>query len=152
MTGQVREFSIIRTAITDIKPASPIINTISSISPVGITLAVATKLVTDKNLGTGEAASEIEVVDSVTGERLVADVDRRQGGKMIFRDRWTDAKNAFDHWAKRLRSKLESMCCSDRKITDFLKNVFFCKAFFKKNNLPEIKLTIQYISICWITS
>ncbi len=109
----------IRAAITDIKPASPIINTISSVSPVGITLAVATKLVTDKNLGTGEAASEIEVVDSVTGERLVADVDRRQGGKMIFRDRWTDAKNAFDHWAKRLRNKLESMCCSDRNVADF---------------------------------
>lgn len=100
----------VRAAITDVKPASPVINTISSVAPLGITVAVATKIVTDKNLGTGEAASEIEVLDSVTGERLVADVDRRQGGKMIFRGKWTDTKNAFDHWASRLRKKLEAMC------------------------------------------
>lgn len=103
----------VRAAITDVKPASPIINTISSVSPVGITISLATKLVTDKNLGTGEAASEIEILDSVTGERLAADVDRRQGGKMIFRGKWTDTKNAFDHWASRLRIRLESMCLRD---------------------------------------
>lgn len=103
----------VRAAITDVKPASPIINTISSVSPVGITISLATKLVTDKNLGTGEAASEIEILDSVTGERLAADVDRRQGGKMIFRGKWTDTKNAFDHWASRLRIRLESMCSRD---------------------------------------
>jgi hypothetical protein len=108
----------VRAAITDVKPASPIINTISSVSPLGISIAVATKIVTDKNLGTGEAASEMEIADSLTGERFTADVDRRQGGKMIFRDRWTDAKNAFDHWAKHLRSRLESMCCKDRNRAD----------------------------------
>lgn len=100
----------VRAAITDVKPASPIINTISSVSPLGISISLATKIVTDKNLGTGEAASEIEVLDSVTGERFAADVDRRQGGKMIFRGKWTDTKNAFDHWANRLRKRLESMC------------------------------------------
>lgn len=103
----------VRAAITDVKASSPVINTISSLSPLGITLSVATKIVTDKNLGTGEAASEIEILDSVTGERLAALVDRRQGGKMIFRDRWTDTKDAFDHWAKRLRRRLESMCIRD---------------------------------------
>lgn len=100
----------IRVAITDVKPSSPIINTISSVSPLGISISLATKIFSGKNLGTGEAASEIEVLDSVTGERLVADVDRRQGGKMIFRGKWTDTQNAFDHWANRLRIKLESMC------------------------------------------
>lgn len=103
----------IRAAITDVKPSSPIINTISSISPIGITLSVATKIVSDKNLGTGEAASEIEVLDSVTGERLAAYVDRRQGGKMIFRSKWADAKEAFDHWARRLNKRLEAMCARD---------------------------------------
>jgi len=100
----------VRAAITDVKASSPIINTLSSVSPLGISISVATKIVTGKNLGTGEAASEIEVLDSLTGERLVADIDRRQGGKMIFRDKWTDTKNAFDHWASRLRTRLEAMC------------------------------------------
>jgi hypothetical protein len=64
---------------------------------------------TDENVGTGEAATEMEVLDSVTGERLAAAVDRRQGGKMAFRGKWTDAKDAFDFWAKRFRERLDEM-------------------------------------------
>jgi hypothetical protein len=99
----------VRVAITDVKPSKPVANTMSSILPIGWAVAGATKVATDENVGTGEAATEMEVLDSVTGERLAAAVDRRQGGKMAFRGKWTDAKDAFDFWAKRFRERLDEM-------------------------------------------
>jgi hypothetical protein len=99
----------VRAAITDIKPSKPVANTMSSIIPVGMAVAAVTKVASDENMGTGEAATEMEVLDSVTGERLAAAVDRRQGGKMAFRGKWTDTKDAFDFWAKRFRERLDEM-------------------------------------------
>ena len=76
-----------------VDPSNPTGNTLSSIIPVGLVAAGAIKIVSDENLGTGEAATEIEVLDSMTKERLVAAVDRRQGGKSVFRGKWTDTKS-----------------------------------------------------------
>lgn len=97
----------VRVVITGVKPSNPVSNTMSTIIPIGIAVSGAAKAVSGDNLGTGEAATEIEVVDSVTGERLAAAVDRRQGGKMAFRGKWEDTKKAFDHWAKRFRERLD---------------------------------------------
>jgi len=97
----------VRAAITDIKPSHPVSNTLSSIIPVGIAVSAATKATTGDNLGTGEAASEVEFLDSQSSERIAAMVDRRQGGKMAFRGSWTDTKDAFDYWAKRFRERLD---------------------------------------------
>ncbi len=99
----------VRVAITDVKPSKPVSNTLSSIIPVGMVVAAGTKMVSDDNLGTGEAATEIDVLDAITGERLAAAVDRRQGGKMAFRGKWTDTKDAFDYWAERFRVRLDEM-------------------------------------------
>jgi hypothetical protein len=97
----------VRVAITDVVPSNPTANTLSSIIPVGLVVAGATKAVSDANLGTGEAATEIEVLDSMTKERLAAAVDRRQGGKSAFRGKWVDTKKAFKYWAKRFRERLD---------------------------------------------
>jgi len=97
----------VRTAITGVKPSRPVANTLSTIIPVGIVVSGATKAVSGDNLGTGEAQTEFEVVDAQSGERLAAAVDRRQGGKMVFRGTWTDTKEAFDFWAKRFRQRLD---------------------------------------------
>lgn len=99
----------VRAAITDVKPSKPVANTMSSIIPIGMAVAAVTKVASDDNVGTGEAATEMEALDSVTGERLAAAVDRRQGGKMAFRGKWTDTKDAFDFWAKRFRERLDEM-------------------------------------------
>lgn len=99
----------VRAAITDVKPSKPVANTMSTILPVGWVVAGATKVASDENVGTGEAATEIEILDAMTGERLAAAVDRRQGGKAAFRGKWTDAKDAFDFWAKRFRERLDEM-------------------------------------------
>lgn len=97
----------VRVAITDIVPSNPTANTLSSIVPIGMAVSAAAKATTDANMGTGEAASEIEVLDSQTMERLAAAVDRRQGGKAAFRGKWVDTQQAFDYWAKRFRERLD---------------------------------------------
>lgn len=99
----------VRVAITELQPSKPIANTMSTIVPVGIAVAGATKAVSDENLGTGEAGTEFEVLDSTTGERLAAGVDRRQGGKGVFRGKWQDTKDAFDYWAQRFSTRLDEM-------------------------------------------
>jgi len=99
----------VRIAITQLTPSNPTANTLSTIIPVGIVVSGATKAVSGDNLGTGEAATEMEVLDSVSGERLAAAVDRRQGGKGVFRGKWEDTKEAFDFWAKRFRQRLDEM-------------------------------------------
>ncbi len=99
----------VRTAITGVKPSKPVANTLSTIVPVGIVASGATKAISGDNLGTGEAQTEFELVDAQTGERLAAAVDKRQGGKMVFRGAWTDTKDAFDYWAKRFRQRLDEV-------------------------------------------
>jgi len=99
----------VRVAITDVVPSNPTSNTLSSIIPIGMVVAGATKVASDANLGTGEAATEMEVLDSMTKERLAAAVDRRQGGKSAFRGKWVDTKQAFEYWAKRFRERLDEL-------------------------------------------
>ena len=99
----------VRVAITQLTPSNPTANTLSTIIPVGIVVSGATKAVSGENLGTGEAGTEFEMLDSITGERLAAAVDKRQGGKGVFRGKWEDTKEAFDYWAKRFRQRLDEM-------------------------------------------
>jgi len=99
----------VRIAITELKPSNPTANTLSTIVPVGIAVSAATKATSGDNLGTGEAGTEFELLDSVTGERLAAAVDKRQGGKGVFRGKWEDTKEAFDYWAKRFRQRLDEL-------------------------------------------
>ena len=99
----------VRVAITDVVASNPTANTMSSIIPIGIAVSAAAKATMDANLGTGEAATEMEVLDSTTKERLAAAVDRRQGGKMAFRGKWVDTQQAFDYWAKRFRERLDGL-------------------------------------------
>lgn len=97
----------VRTAITELKPSKPVANTMSSITPPGIVASLAVKIASDDNLGTGEAGTEFEFLDAMSAERLAAGVDRRQGGKGMFRGKWDDTKDAFDFWAKRFRTQLD---------------------------------------------
>jgi hypothetical protein len=97
----------VRVAITEIKPSKPVANTLSTITPPGMLISSVTKLASDENLGTGEAGTEFELLDAMTGERLAAAVDRRQGGKGVFRGKWDDTRDAFDYWAKRFRQRLD---------------------------------------------
>lgn len=99
----------VRVAITDVKPSKPVANTMSTLLPVGWAVSGATKVSSGDNLGTGEAATEIDVLDSLTSVRLAAAVDRRQGGKAVFEGKWSDTKEAFDYWAVRFSERLDEL-------------------------------------------
>lgn len=97
----------LRSAITDVEPGHPVAGTMSTIMPIGIAISSATKATTDSNVGVGRAAVEIELIDSVSGERLAAAVDRREGGKQVGSGKWDAVEEAFDHWAEKLVAFLE---------------------------------------------
>jgi hypothetical protein len=81
----------VRAAITDVEPSDPVAKALSV-----------------DNIGTGGAEAEIELLDSMSSERLAAAVDRRQGGQPASRGVWEDTKDAFDYWARRFRERLDA--------------------------------------------
>ena len=92
----------LRVALTDIKPGSPV-RGVLTLLPVGMAIAGATKATTTGEFSdVGKVETEMELIDSVTGERLGAAVDRQVGTKAPFRGEFDDARDAFDFWAKRL--------------------------------------------------
>ena len=88
----------IRAALTDIAPASPAVN-------------VVTTMALPVRLDMGGASIEVEFLDSGSGERLAAMVDRKTGSRMKAwqgLSKWGDARAGFRQWAKELRIALET--------------------------------------------
>jgi hypothetical protein len=96
----------IRTAITDVVPGKPVANTLSSIIPIGVAINIIKKSTTDTSLAVGQASIEMELLDSLTGERMAAAIDRREGGKQVVSGKWSAIEEAFDNWAKKLHGFL----------------------------------------------
>ncbi len=100
----------LRTAITEAEDANVTLDTISTVVPIGLALSGLVALGTGEWAFTGSVGVEAEMLDSVTGKRLFAAVDRRTGAKVTgegdkFND-WRTVKNAFDFWAAKLRERL----------------------------------------------
>jgi hypothetical protein len=56
----------------------------------------------------GSTGIEVEFLDSLSNERIAAAVDRQAGGKMSGFSKWSAAREAFEFWAGRLKSFLDS--------------------------------------------
>lgn len=88
----------IRAAITDVVPASPALN-------------VVTTAVAFVPLDLGGAAIEAEFLDSTTGDRLAAMIDRKRGSSLDLKGGFTElghAKAAFKEWAADLKKALQT--------------------------------------------
>jgi len=100
----------LRVAITEAKGSKVVMDTISSVIPVGMALGLVKKVATGTNLSVGKASIELEIQDSQTGERLAAAVDERAGrkytGKFDKFDKYSTVEDAFDYWAKKLKKRL----------------------------------------------
>lgn len=59
----------------------------------------------------GSAGVEAELLDSVTGTRVAAAIDRRVGARTLKPESstWDDVEDAFRYWADRLRDRLEEL-------------------------------------------
>ena len=82
----------VRAAITDVEPSNPVAKALSV-----------------DDTGTGGAKAEMELLDSMSSERLAAAVDSRRDGKPASRAVWEDTKDAFDYWAERFRVRLDEL-------------------------------------------
>ena len=88
----------VRCAITDVVPVRPALNAVTG--AVGFVA-----------IDVGGASIEVEFLDSVSGERLAAGVDRKLGsmlGGPASLARLGQARAAFDDWARELREALET--------------------------------------------
>lgn len=102
----------LRVALTDATTATPVLRTISVVVPQARVLGAVKNLATGSYAFVGSAQSEGEVLDSVTGERLAAAVDRRSGGLSVKNAdvwQWGDAENAMDYWAQRTDQRLAAL-------------------------------------------
>jgi len=95
----------IQMAITDADTSKPVRNTLSTFVPVGMALNLIKYSAVGKQSGVGEISAEMKITDAVTGELLVAALDRRVGGKEISKlwSSWSSANAALLYWSQQTR-------------------------------------------------
>ena len=99
----------LRIMLIDFGRAPTGMHTVSSMPPPPRLAEVVKQLSGGAYSFTGAAKSEGELTDSVTGERLLAWVDRRVGGgsgKPAAQWQWPDASAAINYWAETLSARL----------------------------------------------
>ncbi len=97
----------IRTCLSESSSTAAVL-TVARVVPAGIVLSKTKQLATGTGINVGKASGELEVLDSQTGERLLAAVDRRVGtgvARNVFSS-WGDVTSAFSWWADRTASRL----------------------------------------------
>jgi hypothetical protein len=103
----------LRVAITEARGSKVVLDTLSSIIPIGMALGLVKKVAVGTNLSVGEAGIEMELQDSQTGQRLAAAVDERAGrkytGKFDKFDKYHTIEDAFDYWSKKLKKRLTEL-------------------------------------------
>ena len=95
----------IRVAITEAGKGVPIIDNLTAVVPAAALMSKGKKAIGGTESFVGKASVEAEVTDSQTGELLAAGVDRRGGGKYLWKpmSQWEDVERAYDYWAKKMR-------------------------------------------------
>lgn len=100
----------LRVALTDARGSKILLDTLSTVVPVGLAISALQRVALGQTSTSGRATIEAEAVDSQTGQRLAALVDGRAGAKVTGRfdkwSKWQDARDAFDFWGGRLRAEL----------------------------------------------
>lgn len=107
----------LRTAITEAEGSWVVMDTIATVIPQLLMISNLKKLGTGTQAFVGKASVEAEMLDSQTGERLLAAVDRRAGGKAWEgkTESWADVKQSYDYWAKKLQTRLKELRARNRK-------------------------------------
>lgn len=99
----------LRLAITEASQAPVVMSTVSNVVPQMLLISNIKKMATGTQAFVGDAAVEGELLDSLTGERLAAFVDKRSGGKSVERigaGAWDDFRNACKVWAELMATRL----------------------------------------------
>jgi hypothetical protein len=100
----------VRFAITELEPTTRGLNTITTVVPIGLAVSVVKKGVTGSATFVGGVTMEVEILDSVTGERLAAGVDSRSGQKYKVTKgvtKWGLVEEIFEDWAEKFKDWLD---------------------------------------------
>jgi len=100
----------LRVALTQAKGSRVGARTLTTIIPQLRLAGSLVGLAGDTATTVGSATVEMEVLDSVTNQRLAAAVDERAGTKVLFAKRaystWGDVEAACEYWSKRIAWQL----------------------------------------------
>lgn len=99
----------IQAALTDATAATPGLRSVSVVVPQARVLNLIQSMGTGSYAFVGSAEAEAQIIDSVTGERLAASVDKRLGGMALssaVQWKWGDAEAAMNYWAEKLSVRL----------------------------------------------
>ncbi len=100
----------LRVALAQVSGAMPVLRTVTTVVPQLRVLGAVVGLAGDTATMVGSATAEMEVLDSVTNQRLAAAVDDRAGTKVLFATRayttWGDVQAACSYWSSRISWQL----------------------------------------------
>jgi hypothetical protein len=103
----------LRVAVTEAKGSTVVLDTLSSIVPNSLALSCVKAVAVGTHSAVGQAGVEMELLDSVTDERLAAGVDHRAGRKFTGKadkfNRYHTVEDAFDYWATTLQERLAKL-------------------------------------------
>jgi hypothetical protein len=99
----------LRVAVTTLNPGRPVVcGAAMALLPISLTVGEVDQAITGKNIGTGNASIEAEMLDSLTNERIAAAIDNYNGTKDSCVEKDGLAHEAFGFWAARLRFFLDA--------------------------------------------
>jgi hypothetical protein len=100
----------LRVALTEAEGAKVALRVVTTVVPQIRVLGAVVGLAADTATMVGTATVEMEVLDSITQQRLAAAVDERSGTKVLFAKRtfttWGDVEAASEYWANRIAWQL----------------------------------------------
>ncbi len=101
---------VLRVALTQAQGAKVGLRVVTTAVPQLRTAGAIVGLGGDTATTVGSATVEVEILDSVTNQRLAAGVDERAGTKVLFAKRtyqtWGDVEAACDRWSSRIAWQL----------------------------------------------
>jgi Protein of unknown function (DUF3313) len=99
---------LVQFAITDIETSTVLLDMFSSVYPSARTLSALKHLVIGTESFVGKASIEGKIMDSTTGDLLMASADARAGGKTLIgsTDEWDDIEQAYKFWALQISYQL----------------------------------------------
>ncbi len=101
----------VRGAVTDAAKANVLLADVLAVAPYAWMASTVWGMGTGKWPFLGELSGEMEILDSETGERLFAGVDKvvgRLGGNLDPMNRWADVVDGFRLWRDRMGVRMKS--------------------------------------------
>ncbi len=101
----------IRLALTEAGSSVRAVDILTTYLPPVRLISEGKRLATGTHAFVGKASVELDIIDSVTNQRLAAAVDKRAGGKYYegALETWADVKQAADYWAEKINAKLREL-------------------------------------------